>query len=60
MSFEIHENVCEICGQKSSAGILDNYDNNDSNNQIEYDTHAMITIYKFIQRSKKKDLRNEF
>jgi hypothetical protein len=34
MSFEIHENVCEICGQKSSAGILDNYDNNDSNNQI--------------------------
>lgn len=34
MSFEIHKNLCEICGQKSSDGILANYDNNDSNNQI--------------------------
>ena len=34
MGFEIHKNVYEICGQKASPGILDNYDNNYSNNQI--------------------------
>lgn len=57
MSFEIHENVCEICGQKSSAGILDNYDNNDSNNQIRiryscYD-HYLQVYTKIKERFKK-------
>jgi hypothetical protein len=34
MSFEIQNNICEICGEKASAGIIDNDYKNDGNNQI--------------------------
>lgn len=32
MNSEIDKNVCEICGQKATAGILDNEDTNNNNN----------------------------
>jgi hypothetical protein len=56
MSSEIDKNVCEICGQKAIAGILDNYDNNDSNNQIRirYSCHNhYLQIYKKIKEERK-------
>ena len=31
MISEIPKNVCEICGQKATAGILDNEDTNNNN-----------------------------
>ena len=57
MGFEIHKNVYEICGQKSSPGILDNYDNNYSNNQIRiryscYDHY--LQVYKKIKEERFK------
>ena len=56
MSFEIHKNVCEICGQKASAGILDNYDNNYCINQIRirylcYDHY--LQVYTKIKEERK-------
>ncbi len=58
MSSEIDKNVCEICGQKAVAGILDNYnnDNNDSTNQtrIRYSCHDhYLQLYKKIQEERK-------
>ena len=57
MSSEIDKNVCEICGQKAIAGILDNYDNNeDSTNQIRirYSCHDhYLQVYKKIQEERK-------
>jgi hypothetical protein len=57
MSAEIDKNVCEICGQKAVAGILDNYNgNNDSNNQtrIRYSCHDhYLQVYKKIQEERK-------
>ena len=32
MTSDIHKKVCEICGQKATAGILDNEDTNNNNN----------------------------
>lgn len=34
MNSEIHKNVCKICGRKATAGILDNQDYNNNDNQI--------------------------
>lgn len=53
MSSEIHKNVCEVCGQKAMAGILDNYD---SNNQIRirYSCHDhYLQVYKKIKEERK-------
>jgi hypothetical protein len=53
MSFEIHNNVCEICGQKALMGILDNY--GDSNNQprIRYSCHDhYLQVYNKIKEEK--------
>lgn len=58
MSSEIDKNVCEICGQKAVAGILDNYDNiDDSTNQIRIRNSChnyYLQIYKKIKRRRKK------
>ena len=59
MSSEIHNNLCEICGQKAVAGILDNYDNNndDDNNyqiRIRYSCHDhYLQVYKKIKEERK-------
>lgn len=56
MNSEIDKNVCEICGQKAIAGILDNYDNNDSNTQIKirYSCHNhYLQVYKKIKEERK-------
>jgi hypothetical protein len=39
MRFEIHKNVCEICGQKALRGILDNYDDSNNQTRIRYSCH---------------------
>ncbi|MGH9981158.1 MAG: hypothetical protein ACRD6U_06370 [Nitrososphaeraceae archaeon] len=59
MSSEIHNNLCEICGKKAGAGILDNYDNNDSNEdnnqiRIRYSCHDhYLQVYKKIKEERK-------
>ena len=60
MSFEIHNNVCEICGQKALLGILDNYDHESSNNQtrsrIRYSCHDhYFQVYKKIKEEEEKN-----
>ena len=35
MISEIPKNVCEICGQKATAGILDNEDTNNNDRDIQ-------------------------
>jgi hypothetical protein len=35
MTSEIPKNVCEICGQKTTAGILDNEDTNHNDRDIQ-------------------------
>jgi hypothetical protein len=60
MSSEIDKNVCEICGQKSSAGILDSYDNNDnSTNQTEIRYSCIdhyLQVYKNPRRKEKSEM----
>ena len=55
MSSEIDKNVCEICGQKAVAGILDNYNNNGNNQiRIKYSCHDhYLQVYKKIQEERK-------
>ena len=57
MSAEIDKNVCEICGQKAIAGILDNYDNNDGSNtqiKIRYSCHNhYLQVYEKIKEERK-------
>ena len=35
MTSDIHKKVCEICGQKANAGILDNEDTNHNDRDIQ-------------------------
>ncbi len=57
MSSEIDKNICEICGQKAIAGILDNYDNDDDSTnktRIRYSCHDhYLQVYKRIQEERK-------
>ena len=49
MNFEISKNICEICRQKATAGILDD------TKQIKIRYSGRIIIYKFIKKSKTKE-----
>jgi hypothetical protein len=64
MTSDIHKNVCEICGQKATAGILDNEDtnHNDMDIQIRIRFSCLKHYLHFIKRSKEKErqIRNEF
>ena len=59
MSFEIHKNVCEICGQKALMGILDNYDDSNNQTRIRYSCHDhYLQVFKKIKEEEK--IRNDF
>ena len=54
MNFEISKNICEICGQKATAGILDET----TKIKIMYSCQDhYLQVYKKDQR--KKRIRNE-
>jgi len=59
MTSEIPRNVCEICGQNATAGILDNEvtNNNDRNIQIRIRYSCLdhyLQVYQKIQGERKK------
>lgn len=63
MTSQIPKNVCEICEQNATAGILDNEDinNNDRNIQIRIRYSCLdhyLQVYQKIQGERNK--RNEF
>jgi hypothetical protein len=60
MSSESHKNVCEICGQKAAAGILDNIvdssSNNDNQIRIRYSClDHYLQVYQKIQGERRKE-----
>jgi hypothetical protein len=63
MTSEIPKNVCEICGQKATAGILDNEDTNHNDRDIQIRIRYSclehhLQIYQKIQGE--RQIRNEF
>ena len=57
MNFEISKNICEICGQKATAGILDET----TKIKIMYSCQDhYLQVYKKIKdKERKKRIRNE-
>jgi hypothetical protein len=61
--YQYSQNVCEICGQKATAGILDNEDTNHNDRDIQIRIRYScldhyLQIYQKVQGERKK--RNEF
>ena len=59
MTSENHKNVCEICRQKATAGILDNEDTNRSDRDIQIRIRYTcldhyLQVHQKIQRERKK------
>jgi hypothetical protein len=56
MNFEAQNNIWEICREKASAGILDNYGKKDGNNQIRIRYSCQdhyLQVYKRIKEEEK-------
>ena len=57
MTSDIHKKVCEICGQKANAGILDNEDTNHNDRDIQirirFSCLDTLQVYKKIQGERK-------
>ena len=56
MDFEISKNICEICRQKATAGILDET----TQIKIRYSCHDhYLQVYKKIKDKRKKEMNND-
>ena len=56
MDFEISKNICEICSQKATAGILDET----SQIKIRYSCQDhYLHVYKKIKDQKKKEMNKK-
>jgi hypothetical protein len=61
--YQYSQNVCEICGQKATAGILDNEDTNHNDRDIQIRIRYLclehyLQVYKKIQ-GEERQIRNE-